>query len=116
MKYLFLLNDSPYGTERNYNALRLAKSLLKREDTDELTVFLMADAVACAKAKQKPPTGYYDLEPMLQPVLGKGRVLACGSCMDARALTDGELMDGAARGTMDQLAEATAGADRVLIF
>ena len=26
MKYLFILNDPPYGTERSYNALRLAKN------------------------------------------------------------------------------------------
>lgn len=27
MKVLFILNDPPYGTERCYNALRLAKAL-----------------------------------------------------------------------------------------
>jgi uncharacterized protein involved in oxidation of intracellular sulfur len=27
MKYLFVLNDPPYGTERSYNALRLARNL-----------------------------------------------------------------------------------------
>ena len=30
-KTLFILNDPPYGTERSYNALRLAGSLSKRE-------------------------------------------------------------------------------------
>lgn len=30
MKLLFILNDPPYGTERGYNALRLANALLKR--------------------------------------------------------------------------------------
>lgn len=29
MKALFVLNDPPYGTERCYNALRLAHALLK---------------------------------------------------------------------------------------
>lgn len=29
MKILIILNDGPYGTERSYNALRLAKSLTK---------------------------------------------------------------------------------------
>ncbi len=28
---LFILNDPPYGTERCYNALRLARSLSKAE-------------------------------------------------------------------------------------
>ena len=30
MKTLFILNDPPYGTERCYNALRLARALLRR--------------------------------------------------------------------------------------
>jgi sulfur relay (sulfurtransferase) complex TusBCD TusD component (DsrE family) len=41
-KTLFILNDSPYGTERNYNALRLAGSLAKREG-EQVKVFLIAD-------------------------------------------------------------------------
>jgi len=28
MKYLFIINDGPYGNERPYNALRLALNLL----------------------------------------------------------------------------------------
>jgi uncharacterized protein involved in oxidation of intracellular sulfur len=44
MRYLFILNDPPYGTERSYNGLRLALSLAKRDGV-ELRVFLMGDAV-----------------------------------------------------------------------
>ena len=29
-KTLFILNDPPYGTERSYNALRLARNLAPR--------------------------------------------------------------------------------------
>jgi len=29
LKYLFILNDPAYGTERSYNALRLAMNLQK---------------------------------------------------------------------------------------
>jgi DsrE/DsrF-like family len=46
MKVLFILNDPPYGTERVYNALRLAQALLKMEPQMEVTVFLMADSAA----------------------------------------------------------------------
>lgn len=36
-KTLFILSDPPYGTERTYNALRLAISLARREgEGDEL--------------------------------------------------------------------------------
>jgi uncharacterized protein involved in oxidation of intracellular sulfur len=117
MKALVLINDPPYGTERVYNALRLAHALLKQDPATQLTVFLMADAVLAAKAQQKTPDGYYNVERMLKRVLGsKGSVLLCGTCMDARGISDAELLEGAHRSTMDELANATAEADKVLIF
>lgn len=116
MKALFIINDPPYGTERVYNALRLAQALLKREAT-EVTMFLMADAVLAAKAQQKTPDGYYNIERMLKRVLsGNGTVLLCGTCMDARGLSETELVAGARRSTMDELAAATVEADKVLVF
>lgn len=117
MRTLFILNDPPYGSERCYNALRLVGALLKGDPAAEVTVFLMADAVVAAKAGQKTPDGYYNVERMLKRVLtGKGEVLLCGTCMDARGLTEAEVMAGAHRSTMDELAAATAAADKVLVF
>ena len=115
MRYLMVLNDPPYGTERSYNGLRLASSLLKSEGV-ELDVFLMADAVFCAKAGQTTPDGYYNLERMLKPILRKGEVLLCATCMDARGLAEGELMEGARRSSMVELTERTMAADKVLVF
>jgi uncharacterized protein involved in oxidation of intracellular sulfur len=112
MKALFILNDPPYGSERVYNALRLAHALLKKESQSEVTVFPMADSVIAAKGGQKTPDGYYNVERMLKRVLaGNGKVLLCGTCMDARGLDDAALMAGAGRSTM-----ATAEADKVLVF
>ncbi len=51
---LFILNDPPYGTERSYNALRLAGSLAKRKG-QPVRVFLLGDAASCAKRGQKVP-------------------------------------------------------------
>ena len=117
MKTLFIINDPPYGTERVYNALRLAPALTKKDPTSEVTVFLMADAVLAAKANQKTPEGFYNVERMLKRVLAaKGKVLLCGTCMDARGIADTELMEGARRSTMDELADATIAADKVLVF
>jgi uncharacterized protein involved in oxidation of intracellular sulfur len=117
MHYLFIVNDPPYGTERCYNALRLAHALVKKDPGTEVTVFLMADAVAAAKANQRTPDGYYNLERMLKRVLaGNGKVLLCGTCMDARGLLDGEIIPGASRSTMDALAAETAAADKTLVF
>ncbi len=102
MKVLFIINDPPYGTERAYNALRLAPTLVKKDPETQITVFLMADAVLAAKAGQKTPEGFYSVERMLKRVLAaKGKVLLCGTCMDARGLTDTELVEGAHRSTMD---------------
>lgn len=43
-KYLFILNDPPCGTERSYNALRLARNVLEKETgQSELCVFLIGD-------------------------------------------------------------------------
>lgn len=117
MKTLFILNDPPYSTERVYNALRLAHALLKKEPQPEVTIFLMADAVVAAKMGQKTPDGYYNVERMLKRVLASdGRVLLCGTCMDARGLDDAALLTGARRSTMDELAVATIEADKVMVF
>lgn len=117
MKILFILNDPPYGTERCYNALRLAVALQKKDPAMQLSIFLMADAVGAARSGQKTPEGYYNLERMLKRVLaGKGRVLLCGSCMDGRGLQDPETVEGSRRSTMDELAEETLAADKVLVF
>ncbi len=51
MKTLFILNDAPYGTERSYNALRLAGALSKTEG-EEVRLFLIGDGASCAKAVQ----------------------------------------------------------------
>jgi len=116
MKVLFIINDPPYGTERCLNALRLALALLKGGDKPEISVFLMADAVVCAKAGQKTPDGFYNLERMIKAVVHRADVVLCGTCMDARGIDDNELITGAKRGTMPQLAEFTLAADKVLVF
>lgn len=117
MKTLLILNDPPYGTERVYNGLRLAHALAKNDANAEITVFLMADAVLAAKAGQKTPDGFYNVERMLKRVIvGKGSVLLCGTCLDARGITDAEIMEGARRSTMDELVAATIAADKVLVF
>lgn len=116
MRYLFILNDPPYGTERSYDGLRLADKLVTTDESAEVTVFLMADAVGCAKTGQTTPDGFYNLERMLKPILRKGEVLLCSTCMDARALAEGELMKGARRSSMVELTERTIAADKVLVF
>lgn len=115
---LFILNDPPYGTERSYNALRLARNLLKQAaDAVAVRVFLMGDAAACAKSGQKVPQGYYNIADMLGMVArAGGEIGVCGTCMDARGIGADELVAGAHRGTLDELTAWTQQADQVLVF
>jgi len=116
MKYLFIINDAPYGTERSYNGLRLAGSLGKSPD-NEVRMFLMGDGVACAKAGQKVPQGYYNFELMVGTLVRrKGQVGLCGSCMDARGLTNAEIAEGTQRSSMEKLTQWTQWADKVIVF
>jgi uncharacterized protein involved in oxidation of intracellular sulfur len=112
---LFILNDAPYGNERAYNALRLAGALAAREQ-QQVHLFLMADAVFCAKAGQKVPEGYYNVQAMIGKVLRHGQVALCGTCMDARGMLDAEIVNGAKRSTLAELADWTAAADKVLVY
>ena len=113
---LLILNDPPYGTERSYNALRLARALLEKS-AGTVRVFLMGDAASCAQGGQKVPAGYYNIGDMLGAVLRRGgEVSACGSCMDARGIREDELINGAKRGSMDVLTDWTATADKVIVF
>jgi uncharacterized protein involved in oxidation of intracellular sulfur len=118
MKYLFILNDPPYGTERSYNALRLARSMLKQGEGEvDLKVFLMGDAAACAKAGQKVPQGFYNIGDMLGMVSrAGGQIGVCGTCMDARGIADADLIDGVHRGTLNELTEWTLWSDKELVF
>jgi uncharacterized protein involved in oxidation of intracellular sulfur len=117
MKILIVLNDPPYGTERVYNGLRLAMNLQAKHEQVELSVFLMGDAASAAKSGQQTPNGYYNVERMLASVARKGApVLVCGTCMDARGLTQEDLLEGAHRSTMDALTQATVDADKVIVF
>lgn len=116
MKYLIILNDPPYGTERSYNGLRIAGELAKREG-EELKLFMMGDAAACAKKGQTTPNGYYNLERMLKVAArGESPQGVCGSCLDARGISDDELIATAHRSSMAELTEWTIWADKVLVF
>ncbi|RDH84213.1 MAG: hypothetical protein DIZ78_13050 [endosymbiont of Escarpia spicata] len=114
MNTLIILNDPPYGTERSYNGLRLAKALSKTDA--KVTLFLLADAVICAKRGQKVPQGFYNIELMLKSITRKGEVLLCGACMDARGFTDEDTVQDARHSTMAELADRTLAADKVLVF
>lgn len=117
MKILIIINDAPYGTEKAYNALRLAMNIQKESPETQVALFLMADAVGCCIPKQTTPSGYYNIEIMMKTVIRKAVVVkACGTCMDARGLTDIKLIEGCTRSNMKDLTELTLNSDKVITF
>ena len=113
---LLILNAGPYGSENTYNGLRLAGAIARRAD-EKVRVFLMGDAAHAAHRNQKVPQGYYNIGDMLGAVIRRsGQVAVCGSCMDARGMSEDGLVSGAERGSMDILSTWTAEADKVIVF
>ena len=77
----------------------------------------MGDAVGCAMAGQVLPDGYYHLDRMLGSALRHGaQVGLCGTCMDARAIGEGEIVEGARRSSLEELTDWTLCADQVVTF
>ncbi len=116
MKTLFILNDAPYGSERTYNGLRLTGALSKQEG-NAVRIFLIGDGASSAHHNQKVPQGFYNIGDMIGNVIRRGgEVGICGTCMDARGMADGDIVEGTHRSTLAELTEWTAWADKVLVF
>ena len=117
MNILILINDAPYGTEKAYNAFRLAMAIQKDHAGAQVNVFLMADAVGCGLPNQNTPQGYYNIERMIRSVVQKGgKIKACGTCADARGIKNLQLIEGVEVSNMADLARWTVEADKVLTF
>lgn len=118
MKILLIINDAPYGTEKAYNALRMAITLQKEHGVEvQVRLFLLADAVFCALPNQTTPQGYYNIERMVRSVINRGGLVkACGTCAEARGIKDLPLIEGAEISTMSQLTSWVVESDKVLTF
>ena len=116
MNHLYILNDGPYGSERTYNGLRLA-GVVSKQEGNTVRVFLIGDAASAAHRGQKVPQGFYNVEVMIGNVTRHGgEVGICGTCMDARGMSDDNIAEGTHRSTLAELAEWTMWADKVLVF
>ncbi len=116
MDMLMILNDAPYGQGRSHEGLRLAMALLQIEDELDLTLYFTNDAVLCVKRGQKTPNGYYNMERMLKPILRRGTVLACETCLEVRGLLQEDLIEGVRIAKLGELAQLTLEADKVLVY
>ena len=116
-KILIIINDAPYGTEKAYNALRMAIALQKNHEEVGVKIFLLADAVFCGLTNQKTPSGFYNIERMLKSVILKGaKVKACGGCSEARGIDKIGFIKGVQLSNMKEFAQWTVEADKVLTF
>jgi uncharacterized protein involved in oxidation of intracellular sulfur len=116
MQVLVILNDAPYGSERTYQGLRMADAMLTIEEGLELTLYLSNDAVLCAKAGQQTPDGYYNVERMLKPILRRGAVIVCRTCLEARGLAQSDLVEGVRIVTLGEAAQLALEADKTLVY
>ncbi len=75
MNILILINDAPYGTEKAYDAFRLATALQKDHAEVQVDIFLMADAVTCGIPNQNTTQGYHNIERMVKSIVNRaGRI------------------------------------------
>ena len=117
MNILIIINDAPYGTEKAYNALRMAMTLQKEYKDVQVRIFLLADAVGCAIPNQNLPKGYYSIERMLKSVVrNSGKVKACGGCSEARGIDDVTLIDGVKLSNMKEFSQLVVEASKIMTF
>ena len=116
MNVLVILQGPAYGDERAYNGLRLAGNLATRDDV-HVRIFCFGDSVGCSIAGQKLPDGYYHLDRMLAAAAHHGAEIGlCGTCMDARGITDSMLAAPARRSSLDEVTDWVLWADKTVSF
>lgn len=116
-KLLYILNDSPYGGEKTFNALRFALALKEEHNQDvEMKIFCFSNAVLSGLKGQNPKEGA-NVQEVLAILTGLGvEVKLCTTCTNARAISKQPLIEGVSLGTLADVAEWTLWADKVLTF
>jgi uncharacterized protein involved in oxidation of intracellular sulfur len=118
MSYLFILNNEPYdGSDKTWNALRLAKNL--HEAGENVRIFLMNDSVDLARdVCIKPDTYDTDLVAMLKEMYYEGVELrVCGTCQARCGIYKNEpYFDMETKSTMKALREWVQDSGQTLTF
>jgi len=110
-----VINEAAYGKERAWNALRLAMAMMVKNI--KVNIFLLEDGVAVAKKGQRPPEGYYNLEKMLTELVQNGaKIRACSTCLQARGLSQNDLVPGVEAGKLLDLVQWVKESKSVLSF
>ena len=116
-KILFILNESPYGSEKSFNALRLAVNLQEEHGKEvHIKVFCFSASVLSGLVGQNPNEGS-NVQQVMEILIAQGaEVKLCTSCTKARGLSEAKLIDGVTRGTLDDVSNWTLWADKVINF
>ena len=112
---LFIVNDSPYGGEKTFNALRFAINLQEDHCKEvNIKVFAFSDSILSGIADQNPNEGS-NVQQLIDILVAQGaEVKLCTSCVKARGLLEAKLIDGVTLGTLADVSEWTLWADKVL--
>jgi len=110
--FTIVIGDGAYTSERPFTMLRFAYTALLEEH--KVNIFLVEDGIFVGK-KNQDPTTYDNLGKWMKDVISEGaNVKACGVCMRARGLSEGELIEGIQKTTMNGLVDMCVEADNVL--
>ena len=117
MKVLIIINDAPYGTEKAWNALRIAMQFQRDMEGTEIRVSFMSDGVFCSVSNETTPNGFYNIERMIEAVILKGgKIGMCTTCGEARGLKAMKLIGGVEWSGMKELVEWIADSDKVINY
>ncbi|PJE78948.1 hypothetical protein CI610_02091 [invertebrate metagenome] len=114
---VFILNEAPYGSEKCFNALRLALNLKKKYGDDVyIKFFLMSDAVFAGLSNQRPAEGY-NIQRLFTLLLEQGaEIKLCTTCIADRGIDPSRMIEGLEAGSMINLASWSMEADKVFTF
>ena len=113
--FTIIINEAPYGKERSLSALRFAWTC--DLEGHKVRIWLFENGVYLAKKDQKPAQGLNNYGQTLEELIKGGvEVKACIVCVDARGLTQSELLDGIKIATIHELVEWTVSSDKVIVF
>lgn len=113
-KFTVVISESPYGREKAYTALRFAITALI--DEHNVNLFLVQDGVFVGLKEQAPKQYPNHFELLENFVEEGGKLRICGVCINARGISNSDLIDGAEVVGMHDFVEWVAESEKVLMF
>ncbi|MGE5637276.1 MAG: DsrE/DsrF/TusD sulfur relay family protein [Chloroflexota bacterium] len=112
--FTLIINEAPYAKERALSALRFAWTA--NIEGHKVRIWLFENGVYLAKKGQKPASGLINYGQNLEDLIKEVEVKACVVCVEARGLTQADLIDGVKIATIHELVEWTINSDKVIVF